>query len=130
MDESYFKRIEAIEFAAKYDDGKDRAGLKSDITLIGIAYVEHALSMYLANRGYRVPIFLVPEVDPPAELHSCGYPAGVWPVADPRKLNSIRSERPKALKADDAEQHLCTDGSHPGGAECVGAADVGFGLQW
>ena len=37
MDESYFKRVEAIEFAVKYDDGKDPRGiLKSDIVLVGI----------------------------------------------------------------------------------------------
>ena len=31
LDESYFKRVEAIEFAVKYDDGKDPRGiLKAD----------------------------------------------------------------------------------------------------
>src|SRR5699024_10065051 len=38
LDEDYFKRIEAIEFAVKYDDGKDAGGLdKADIVLIGVS---------------------------------------------------------------------------------------------
>ena len=38
LNESYFKRVEAIEFAVKYDDGKDPRGiLKSDIVLLGIS---------------------------------------------------------------------------------------------
>src|SRR5690606_6748205 len=38
LDEEYFKKIEAIEFAVKYDDGKDPNGvLKADIVLIGVS---------------------------------------------------------------------------------------------
>lgn len=38
LDESYFKRIDAIEFAVKYDDGKDPRGvLKADLVLVGIS---------------------------------------------------------------------------------------------
>ena len=37
MDESYFKKIEAMEFAIKYDDGKDVTGITSaDLILIGV----------------------------------------------------------------------------------------------
>ena len=38
LDEDYFKKIEAIEFAVKYDDGRDPRGLpKADIVLIGVS---------------------------------------------------------------------------------------------
>lgn len=38
MDESYFKKIAAIEFAIKYDDGKDVTGLAmADLVLIGVS---------------------------------------------------------------------------------------------
>lgn len=100
LDEEYFKRIDAIEFAVKYDDGKDPRGvLKSDITLIGVSRTSKTpLSMYLANRGYRVAnIPLVPEVDPPDELFKVDVRRVFGLVADPRKLNSIRSERLKAM---------------------------------
>lgn len=38
LDEDYFKKVEAIEFAVKYDDGRDPRGiLKADIVLIGVS---------------------------------------------------------------------------------------------
>ena len=37
VDEAYFKRVEAVEFAVRYDDGKDTRGIRlADIVLIGI----------------------------------------------------------------------------------------------
>ena len=37
-DKEYFNRIEALEFAVTYDDGKDPAGfLKADLVLLGIS---------------------------------------------------------------------------------------------
>lgn len=36
LDNHYFKRVDAIEFAVKYDDGKDPRGiLKADVILLG-----------------------------------------------------------------------------------------------
>ncbi|GAA3316586.1 hypothetical protein GCM10020331_013030 [Ectobacillus funiculus] len=38
LDANYFRRVKAIEFAVKYDDGRDPQGLKrADIVLIGIS---------------------------------------------------------------------------------------------
>ena len=38
LDERYFKKVEAIEFAVKYDDGKDPRGIKkADIVLVGVS---------------------------------------------------------------------------------------------
>ena len=38
LDHEYFKRVEAIEFAVKYDDGKNPLGLlKADIVIIGVS---------------------------------------------------------------------------------------------
>ena len=65
LDETYFKRVEAIEFAVKYDDGKDPRGvLKSDIVLVGISRTSKTpLSMYLANKNIKVAnVPLVPEI--------------------------------------------------------------------
>lgn len=64
-------RMNAIDFAARYDDGKDIQGLFSaDICLIGISRTTKTpLSMYLANKNYRViNLPLRPETPPPAEL--------------------------------------------------------------
>ena len=38
LDEEYFKRVEAIEFAVKFDDGKNPMGfLKADIVIVGVS---------------------------------------------------------------------------------------------
>ena len=38
LDEDYFRRIEAVEFAVKYDDGKDFSGLlKAQVVLLGVS---------------------------------------------------------------------------------------------
>ena len=50
LDEKYFRKVEAIEFAVKYDDGKDPRGLKkADIILTGISRTSKTpLSMYFS----------------------------------------------------------------------------------
>ena len=71
LNKEYFKRIEAIEFAVKYDDGKDVRGFKeADFVLLGISRTSKTpLSMYLANMNYKVAnLPLVPEVPLPDEL--------------------------------------------------------------
>src|SRR5690606_8641179 len=56
MDEEYFRRVEAIEFAVKYDDGRDPRGiLRADVVLIGVSRTSKApLSMYLAHKLLKV----------------------------------------------------------------------------
>ena len=71
LDEQYFDRISAIEFAVKYDDGKNPRGfLKSDIVLLGISRTSKTpLSMYLANHSYKVSnLPLIPEVEVAPEI--------------------------------------------------------------
>lgn len=96
LDEEYFKKVEAVEFAVKYDDGKDPRGiLKADIVLLGISRTSKTpLSMYLAYRNYKVAnIPLVPEVQAPKELFEISPKKIIGLTNDPEKLNSIRVER-------------------------------------
>ena len=71
LNKEYFSRIAAIEFAVKYDDGKDPRGFKeADFILIGVSRTSKTpLSMYLANKNYKVAnLPLIPEVTVPKEL--------------------------------------------------------------
>lgn len=100
LDEEYFRRVAAIEFAVKYDDGKDPRGiLLADVVLIGVSRTSKTpLSMYLANKHLKVAnLPLVPEVEPPEELF--WIPAGkiIGLTIKPRQLSEIRKERLKAL---------------------------------
>jgi regulator of PEP synthase PpsR (kinase-PPPase family) len=100
LDEEYFRKIEAIEFAVKYDDGRDPRGiLKADIVLIGVSRTSKTpLSMYLAHKRYKVAnVPLVPEVPVPEELFTIPRKNCIGLIISPNKLNEIRTERLKAL---------------------------------
>lgn len=100
LDETYFKRVEAIEFAVKYDDGKDPRGLlKADLVILGISRTSKTpLSMYLANKNIKVAnVPLVPEVIPPKEIYDIPARKVIGLTNTPEKLNEIRQERLKAL---------------------------------
>jgi regulator of PEP synthase PpsR (kinase-PPPase family) len=100
LDEDYFSRVEAIEFAVKYDDGKDPRGiLYADIVLIGISRTSKTpLCMYLAHKRIRAAnVPLVPEVSPPEELFSIPPRKIVGLTVKPEILNPIRQERLKSL---------------------------------
>ncbi|CAH2717009.1 Putative pyruvate, phosphate dikinase regulatory protein [Neobacillus rhizosphaerae] len=100
LDEEYFRKIEAIEFAVKYDDGRDPRGItKADIVLIGVSRTSKTpLSMYLAHKRFKVAnVPLVPEVPPPDELFTVPRKNCIGLIISPDKLNEIRKERLKAL---------------------------------
>ena len=100
LDEEYFKKVEAIEFAVRYDDGKNPAGFKkADIVLVGVSRTSKTpLSMYMAHKKYKVAnLPLVPEVQLPHEIFEVPPYRLIGLIIDPYKLNSIRSERMKAL---------------------------------
>jgi [pyruvate, water dikinase]-phosphate phosphotransferase / [pyruvate, water dikinase] kinase len=104
LDEDYFKKVEAIEFAVKYDDGRDPRGiLKADIILVGVSRTSKTpLSQYLAHKRLKVAnVPIVPEVEPPAELYQVPPEKCFGLKITPSKLNNIRKERLKALGLDD-----------------------------
>ncbi|SDB98582.1 hypothetical protein SAMN05421734_103259 [Pelagirhabdus alkalitolerans] len=100
LDEAYFRRVEAIEFAVKYDDGRDPRGIEqADIVLVGVSRTSKTpLSQYLALKSFKVAnVPIVPEVEPPKELFETD-PAKCYGLKiSPDKLNDIRKERLKAL---------------------------------
>ncbi|PWA12460.1 phosphoenolpyruvate synthase regulatory protein [Pueribacillus theae] len=100
LDEEYFRKIEAIEFAVKYDDGRDPRGiLRADIVLIGVSRTSKTpLSQYLALKRLKVAnVPIVPEVRPPEELFKVPVNKCIGLKISPEKLNHIRKERLKAL---------------------------------
>ncbi|MFA5575737.1 MAG: pyruvate, water dikinase regulatory protein [Tissierellaceae bacterium] len=112
LDENYFKKVEAVEFAVKYDDGKDPRGIKkSNIVLVGISRTSKTpLSMYLAHKNFKVAnVPLVPEVPPPRELFEKDSRRIIGLVANPLKLNEIRQERLKALGLDNNANYANVD---------------------
>lgn len=100
INDTYYKRIEAIEFAVKYDDGKDPTGVMlADIVLIGISRTSKTpLSMYLANRNIKVcNIPLVPEAAAPEQIFNVDSNKVIGLTNTPEKLMQIREERLRSL---------------------------------
>lgn len=99
LDEEYFNRISALEFAVKYDDGKDAKGfLEADILLLGISRTSKTpLSIYLANQNYKVAnLPLMPETNLPEELWQVDPSKIVGLTTTEEVILSFRQERMKA----------------------------------
>lgn len=112
LDDNYFNKIEAIEFAVKYDDGKDKRGLvQADIVLIGVSRTSKTpLSLLLANKNYKVAnLPLVPEIELPEEIYKVDPKRIIGLIIDPEKLNEIRQERLKALGLKDVSTYADED---------------------
>lgn len=112
LDEEYFKRVDAIEFAVKYDDGKNPLGfLKADIVIVGVSRTSKTpLSMYLAHKRIKAAnLPLVPEVALPPELFKIPPYKIVGLIIDPFKLNFIRSERLRTMGLDDTANYANLD---------------------
>ncbi len=100
MDADYFRRIEAVEFAVKSDDGQSLQNLKrADMVLVGLSRTSKTpLSMYLAHKGYKVAnVPLVPQVPPPRELFEIDQEKIYALIIDLNSLVRVRHQRLKAL---------------------------------
>jgi regulator of PEP synthase PpsR (kinase-PPPase family) len=101
LDTSYFKRIEAIEFAVQADDGAGARRLtEADIVLVGVSRTSKTpLSIYLGYLGYRaanVPIVL--GIEPPAELWEVDRARVVGVTLQPELLAEIRQRRVRQMR--------------------------------
>ncbi|GGG04900.1 pyruvate, water dikinase regulatory protein [Paenibacillus abyssi] len=100
LDEDYFERIEAIEFAVKYDDGKDARGLQqAQVVLVGVSRTSKTpLSIFLAHKGIKVANFpLIPEVKVPPELVPVPGRLIVGLTMQPEHMIKVRKERLKTM---------------------------------
>lgn len=103
VDEDYFRRIDAMEFTVKHDDGQETRHLpQADIVLVGVSRTSKTpLSIYLSHRGWKVAnVPLVPGIDPPAELALVDPGKVACLVIDPQRLVEIRAARMKTLGQD------------------------------
>jgi len=101
LDATYFKRIEAIEFAVKYDDGVGKGLDEADMVLVGVSRTSKTpLSIYLGYLGHKaanVPV--VKGIDPPPELFEIDPAKIVGLTIGADRLSEIRSARVKSMGA-------------------------------
>jgi regulator of PEP synthase PpsR (kinase-PPPase family) len=100
LDAEYFRRIDAVEFAVKNDDGREPRSLrKADVVLVGISRTSKTpLSSYIAHRGYRVSnVPIVMGIPPPKEIEDVDARRVFGLLIDPHVLGEIRKTRMKHL---------------------------------
>ena len=100
VDEEYFDRVDAIEFAIRHDDGESIADLeKADIVLVGVSRTSKSpLSIYLAQEGWRVaniPIGVGSKL--PSRLFELDQHKIVGLIVDPERLAEARRVRLEQL---------------------------------
>jgi len=96
MDDAYFKRIDALDFAMHHDDGQMMDGLEgADIVLVGVSRTSKTpTSIYLANRGFKTAnIPLVPNVKHDDEFFNFPKPLYIGLTESPARLVETRRNR-------------------------------------
>ena len=101
VNDEYFRRIEAVEFTVRGDDGKNPKLLhKADIILVGVSRTSKTpLSVFLAHKGYKVcNIPIVFEHTPPIALSDIDQRRIFGLTIDPDTLQHIRKQRLKTMR--------------------------------
>ena len=96
VDTRYFKRIEAIEYTVKNDDGKNLANLDdADIILVGISRTSKTpLSIFLSHKGWKVAnIPLVVDQPLPEQIFAVDQRKIIGLIIDADSLSRIRRNR-------------------------------------
>lgn len=100
LSDEYFRRIEAVEFTVKSDDGKEpRNFRKADLVLVGVSRTSKTpLSTLLAQRGLKVAnLPLVLNIPAPPELEEASQDRIVGLTIGLDQLVEIRKARLKQL---------------------------------
>ena len=100
LDPDYFRRVAAMEYAVRHDDGLSGEGLEdAEIVLIGVSRTgKTPLSMYLGYLGYKtanVPV--VKGIEPPSALFTIDPTKIVGLTIDAERLREIRKQRARRL---------------------------------
>ncbi len=106
LDDLYFKRIDALDFAMGFDDGQNYEGLETaDVILVGVSRTSKTPTcIYLARQGIRAAnIPLVPEVSIPSHILALKQPLFVGLTESPDRLIQLRASR---LKVDRRQENL------------------------
>jgi regulator of PEP synthase PpsR (kinase-PPPase family) len=109
FDENYYRRMDALTFVVKHDDGLGLEDLgRAEIVLVGISRTSKTpLSIYLAVRGYFVAnVPILNGVEPPQELSKVDQRKVVALRMDPVRLRHIREQRLKSFREDARQAYI------------------------
>lgn len=112
LDENYFRRIDALNYAMTHDDGQMVAEFEdAEVVLVGVSRTSKTpTSIYLANRGVRTANYpLVPKQPIPPPLLALKKPLVVGLKVSPDRLIAIRRNRLLSLNADTNAEYVDED---------------------
>jgi len=112
LDNDYFNRMEALNYAIGHDDGQGGQDLEqADVVLVGVSRTSKTPTcIYLAHRGVRAAnVPLVPGAEPPPELLRLKKTPVVGLIASPDRLIQIRRNRLLSLKEHRASSYIDQD---------------------
>ncbi len=112
LDNDYFNRMEALNYAIAHDDGAGGQDLnQADVILVGVSRTSKTpTSIYLAHRGVRAAnVPLIPGQDIPHALTTVLHKPIVGLLASPDRLLQIRRNRLLALKQDGENDYTDPD---------------------
>lgn len=96
LDDAYFKRIDAVDFALAFDDGRHLDGLEeADVVLVGVSRTSKTPTcVFLARRGIKAAnIPLVPFVAFPERVAEFKKPLFIGLTESPKRLENLRRSR-------------------------------------
>jgi hypothetical protein len=101
LNDAYFRRMSAIEFAVKFDDGVGSGLSDADIVLVGVSRTSKTpLSIYLGYLGHKVAnVPIVKGIAPPKALFELDPAKVVGLTINPDRLADIRRARVRNLGA-------------------------------
>jgi len=108
LDEQYFKRMEAIEFAVQSDDGKSVSHLRqADVILLGVSRTSKTpICVYLANQNIKAANYpIVYGFEPDETLFKLPRRKMIGLTIDAEKLHVIRSKRISAYGINNASSY-------------------------
>lgn len=100
LHETYFKRVEAIEYTLAHDDGKNYDGWSNaEIVLIGVSRVgKTPISLYLSMMGWKVAnIPMVKNIPPRPEIFQLDRRRVIGLTIDPSQLLHHRKHRERRI---------------------------------
>ena len=112
LNNDYFDRIEALDYAIAHDDGQGGQDLtQADVILVGVSRTSKTPTcIYLAHRGVRAAnVPLVPGRPPPPELFELKNTLIVGLITSPDRLIQIRRNRLLSLKENRESDYIDTD---------------------
>ena len=107
LDQRYFNRIEAMDYAMAHDDGHGELA-DADVVLVGVSRTSKTPTcIYLANNGVKAAnVPLIPNQSVPPHLAALRGPLIIGLTTDPNRLVQIRRNRLRLMQQTKATSYI------------------------